>query len=61
MAHAGSQARGRIRAAAAATATATATATPDPSCTGDLHHRSQQPQILNPLSEAVDVSQMRFC
>ena len=29
-----------------------ATATSDPSCTCDLHHNSQQHQILNPLSEA---------
>ena len=31
---------------------ATATATQDPSCVCDLHHRSQQRQILNPQSEA---------
>ena len=30
----------------------TATATPDLSCVCDLHHSSQQRQILNPLSEA---------
>ena len=30
--------------------TATATATPDLSCLCDLHHSSQQCQILNPLS-----------
>ena len=29
----------------------TATATPDPSSVCDLHHSSQQCQILNPLSE----------
>ena len=29
---------------------ATAIATPDPSCVFDLHHRSQECQILNPLS-----------
>ena len=27
-------------------------AAPDPSCICDLHHGSQQPQILNPLIEA---------
>ena len=32
----------------------TATATPDRSCIFDLHHRSLQRQILNPLSEARD-------
>ena len=31
---------------------ATATAVPDLSCIWDLHHSSQQCQILNPLSEA---------
>ena len=30
----------------------TATATLDPSCVCDLHHSSQQRQILNPLIEA---------
>lgn len=33
---------------------ATATATPDPSHICDPHHRSQQHQILNPLSKARD-------
>ena len=33
---------------------AIATATPDPSCICNLHHSSQQPQILNPLSKARD-------
>ena len=33
---------------------ATATARPDLSHTCDLHHSSQQHQILNPLSEAMD-------
>ena len=33
---------------------AAATATPDLSCVCDLHHSSQQRQILNPLSEARD-------
>ena len=32
----------------------TTLATPDPSHIFDLHHRSRQPQILNPLSEAKD-------
>ena len=32
----------------------TATATQDPSCVCDLHHGSQQHQILNPLSKARD-------
>ena len=32
----------------------TATATRDPSCVFDLHHRSWQHQIHNPLSEAGD-------
>ena len=31
-----------------------ATATQDPSCVCDLHHNSQQRQILNALSEARD-------
>ena len=31
---------------------ATATAMPEPSCIFDLHHSSQQHQILNPLSKA---------
>ena len=45
-----------------------ATATPDPSHVCDLHHRSQQCQILNALSEARDrihnlmvPSQIHFC
>ena len=33
---------------------ATATATPDQSCICDLHHSSQQGQILNPLNKARD-------
>ena len=33
---------------------ATAIATQDPSCICDLHHSSQQRQILNPLSKARD-------
>ena len=33
---------------------ATAIATQDLSCVCDLHHSSQQHQILNPLSEARD-------
>jgi len=43
-----SQARGQIR----ATAYATATAMQEPSHICDLHHSSQQCQILNPLNEA---------
>ena len=39
---------------AVASAYATATATPDLSCICDLHHSSQQRQILNALSEARD-------
>ena len=34
--------------------TATATATPDPRCVWDLHHSSQQCQVLNLLSKARD-------
>ena len=49
MAHGGSQARGQIGDVAT-----TATATPDLSCVCDLHHNSQQRQILNPLSKARD-------
>ena len=33
---------------------ATVTATPDPSCIYNLHHRSWQHRILNPLSKARD-------
>ena len=46
----------------------TATPTPDPSCVCDLHHRSQQCQILNPLSKdrdqtciLMDTRQIHFC
>jgi len=35
-------------------ATATATATPDPRRDCNLHHSSQQHQILNPLSKGRD-------
>ena len=35
---------------------ARASATPDPSSICDLHHSSQQCQILNPLSEARDLT-----
>ena len=45
----------------------TATSTQDPSLICDLHHSSQQRQILNPLSEArdqtcslMDASQINF-
>ena len=47
-AYGGSQARGSIE------AVATATAMQDPSHVCDLHHSSQQCQILNPLSKARD-------
>ena len=47
---------------------ATATATWDLRCVCDLHHSSQQRQILNPLSEAgdqtcvlMDAGHIRFC
>ena len=36
----------------------TATATPDPSRVCDLHHSSQKHQILNPLSNARDPTQV---
>ena len=59
VAYGGSQARSLIG--------ATDTATRDPSCVFDLHHSSQQCQILNPLSKARDPtrnlmvpSQIRF-
>ena len=45
-----------------------ATAMPDPSGACDLHHSSQQCQILNPLSETrdrtrvlMDASRIHFC
>ena len=50
MAYGGSQARGLIK--AVAPAYTRATATPDPSCIYDLHRRSRQRRILNPLSKA---------
>ena len=60
-AYGGSQSRG-------GSVRAIATATQDPSCLCDLHHSSQQHQILNPLSEARDPtrslmvpSQFCFC
>ena len=37
---------------------ATATATQDPRCICDLHHKSQQPQTLNPLNKARDQTQV---
>ena len=52
MTYGGSQARGLI--GAVAPAYATATAMQDPSHVCDLHHSSQQRQIMNPLSEARD-------
>ena len=53
----GSQVRGRIR-AAAASPYATARAALDPSCVCELHHRSWQHWILNPLSDARDRTHM---
>ena len=52
MAYGGSQARGPVGAKLPAYATATAMQEPSHIC--DLHHSSQQGQILNPLSEAKD-------
>ena len=52
MAYEGSQTRGQM--GAGATAYITATATWDPSCVFNLHHSSQQGQILNPLRKAKD-------
>ena len=54
MAHGGSQARGLIR--AVASSLARNRATPDRSHVCDLHHSSQQRQILNPLREARDLT-----
>ena len=50
--HMSSQARGQI--GAVASGLARATAMPDLSCICELHHSSQQHQILNPLSRARD-------
>ena len=65
-AYGGSQARGPIAAVAACLHPATATS--DPSRVCDLHHSSQQCQILNPLNRARDgthvlmgASQLRYC
>ena len=52
MAYGGSQARGLI--GAVATGLARATATQDPRHICNLHHRSRQCQILNPLSKGRD-------
>ena len=52
MAYGGSQARGRIRAVVMPDTTDTAMLDPNHVC--NLHHSSQQRQILNPLSEARD-------
>ena len=41
-------------------ACATATAMPDSSRICDLHHSSQQRQIPNPLSKAMDTSRVRY-
>ena len=38
--------------------TGTTTATPDPSCVCNLYHNSWQCQIINPLSEAKDQTQV---
>ena len=61
-----SQTRGRLDSVAPTYATATTTR--DPSCVRDLHHSSQQPWILNPLSEARNLtsnlmvtSRIHFC
>ena len=54
VAYGGSQARGPMGAAAAGLQQATATAMQDPRYICDLHHLSQQRQILNPLSKARD-------
>jgi len=51
VAYGASQARGRIELQLPAYI---ATAVQDPSCVCDLHHSSQQHQILNPLNEARD-------
>ena len=66
VAYGGSQAKGQIRAIAAGLATATAMQNVSRIC--DLHYRSWQRQILNPLSEARDwnrylriPSQIHFC
>ena len=65
-AYGGSQARGPIE--PQRPADATATTTQDPSHVCDLHHTSQQCQILNPLSKAgdqtcvlVDTSLVHYC
>ena len=65
MAHGSSQARGLMELELLPYATATATS--DPSLICDLHHSSQQCQILNPLSKArdqtfvlMDASQIHF-
>ena len=60
VAYGSSQARGQIGAAAAAAAAAytTATARQDLTRISDLHHSSGQHQILNPLSEARDQTQI---
>ena len=51
-AHGSFQARGQVGAATEAHATATEML--DPGCICDVHHGSQQRQILYPLSEARD-------
>ena len=66
VAYGNSQARSWIRATAADYSTGTVTK--DLSCFCDLHHSSQQYQILNPLKEArdqtqilMDTSWVRYC
>ena len=66
-AYGGSQARGLIGATELPAYT-TATATPEPSHVCNVHHSSQQCQIVNPLSEAMDRTRnfivpgwIRFC
>ena len=66
VAYGDSQARGQLE--LLLPAYTRSTATPDPSCICNLHHRSQQCQILNPLREARDwtrnlrvPSWIRFC
>ena len=56
VAYGSSQARGQI--GPQLSGHTTATATPDPSCICDLHHSLQQHQVLNPLSEARDGTQI---
>ena len=54
MVYGGSQVRGLFELKLQLLTYTTAAATPDPSRVCDLHHSSQQCQILNPLSEPRD-------